>query len=116
MRGIIRYAAVIAVLPALAIAHDAHAAAKHKGPIEIRVTEDGFVPARVEAPAGRPVTLVFLRTTDETCVREAVFPASKRRVTLPLNQPVRVTLRPRSNQPIEFACGMDMYRGQVVLR
>ena len=118
MRGIMRSVipvAVIALLPALALAHDGHHKQKARV-IEIRVTEEGFVPARVEAHAGQPVTLVFRRTTEHTCATEAVFPSLGRALALPLNRPVRTTLRPRSKGTIEFACGMGMYTGQVVVR
>src|SRR5437867_2872710 len=103
---------VTVLVPTLASAHEGHVRAAK--PVEIRVTEEGFVPSRVETPAGRPMTIVFRRTTDRTCATEAVFPSLKRRVALPLNKPVRITLRPRSGHPIEFVCGMGMYSGRVV--
>ena len=118
MTGISRFVipmAIIALLPALALAHDSPHKQKNRV-IEIRVTEEGFVPARVEARAGQPVTLVFRRTTEHTCATEAVFPSLGRTLALPLNKSVRTTLRPRSKGTIEFACGMGMYTGQVVVR
>ena len=118
MRGIIKcmsQVAIIALLPSLALAHDGHHKQRNRV-IEIRVTEAGFVPARVEARAGQPVTLVFRRTTEHTCATEAVFPSLGRTLALPLNKSVRTTLRPRSKGTIEFACGMGMYTGQVVVR
>lgn len=115
MRTLMFLTAVVAVsLPAFASAHEGHA--KTQKVVEIQVTEDGFVPSKVEAVAGKPLTLVFTRKTDRTCATEAVFPSLKRRVALPLNRSVRITVRPRSGQPIEFACGMGMYSGKVVAR
>ncbi len=115
MRKLIYLIAVVALcLPAWASAHEGHP--KTPKTIEVQVTKDGFVPSQIEVAAGKPVTIVFRRTTDETCATEAVFPSLKRRVKLPLNKPVRVTLQPRSGQSIAFACGMGMYSGKVVVR
>lgn len=100
--------------PAFASADEGHSKASKT--IEVQVTKEGFVPSQVEVAGGKPVTIVFRRTTDETCATEAVFPSLKRRVKLPLNKPVRVTLQPRSGQSIAFACGMGMYSGKVVVR
>ena len=111
-----RWVAFLALLPGLVFAHAGHGGAMTERPIEIRVTEEGFVPAKVVVPAGRPVTVVFRRTTERTCATEVVFPALRRRVALPLDRPVHVTLRPRSNRSIEFACGMGMYSGKIVGR
>lgn len=115
-RSLIAIVLAAALVPGLAIAHEGRATTERDSLVEIRATEHGFVPATVEVPAGRAVTLVFRRTTDRTCAREAVFPALKRTVQLPLNRPVRVTVRPRAGHPIAFACGMGMYSGQVVVR
>ena len=115
MRKLLYLAAMVALcLPASSSAHEGHS--KTQKTIEVQVTKEGFVPAQVEVAAGKPVTIVFRRTTDETCATEAVFPSLKRRVKLPLNKPVRVTLQPSSGQNIAFACGMGMYSGKVVVR
>lgn len=115
MRKLLSVIAVVALcLPLWANAHDGHPKAPKA--IEVQITKEGFVPSQVEVAGGKPVTIVFRRTTDETCATEAVFPSLKRRVKLPLNQPVRVSLQPRSGQSIAFACGMGMYTGKVVVR
>lgn len=115
MRKLMFLTAIVAVcLPMFTSPREGHA--KTQAVVEIQVTEDGFVPSKVEAAGGKPLTLVFTRRTDQTCATEAVFPSLKRRVALPLNRPVRITVRPRSGQPIEFACGMGMYSGKIVAR
>ena len=112
---------VVVALAALAILASApHAFAKdsHARPkeIAIQVTETGFVPASVRIRPGRPVVLVMTRITDQTCATEAVFPKLGKRVELPLNEPVRVELAAQRRGRIDFACGMGMYRGVVVVR
>ena len=115
MRKLLCLMAMVALyFPAVASAHEGHPQAQKT--IEVQVTKEGFVPSQIEVAAGKPVTIAFRRTTDETCATEAVFPSLKRRVKLPLNTPVRVTLQPRSGQSIAFACGMGMYSGKVVVR
>jgi plastocyanin domain-containing protein len=83
---------------------------------EITVDQDGYHPARVEARAGEPVTLVFRRTSEEGCGEELVIPEHDIRRDLPLGEPVEVTFTPTHAGSIAFTCGMDMYRGDVVVR
>lgn len=81
--------------------------------IQVRVDGDGYHPARVTAERGKAVTLVFTRTTDQTCGQVLVFPELGIRRDLPLNVPVKVSVTPSASE-IRFTCGMDMYRGAVV--
>lgn len=107
--------AVVAILASApqAFARDSHARPKE---IAIQITETGFVPASVQIRPGRSVVLVMTRITDQTCATEAVFPKLGTRVELPLNEPVRVKLAAQKRGRIDFACGMGMYRGVVVVR
>jgi cobalt-zinc-cadmium efflux system membrane fusion protein len=83
---------------------------------EIRITPEGFSPATLDIPAGTPVDLVFLRTTDQTCATEVVVPALNLRHDLPLNREVVVHLPAQPAGTIGFACGMDMVRGSIVVK
>jgi RND family efflux transporter MFP subunit len=83
--------------------------------IRVSVTETGFRPSIVSATAGVPLRLEFVRTTDATCATEVAFPALEITRTLPLNQPVNVEFTPAKTGTIEFACGMNMFRGSVVV-
>jgi hypothetical protein len=86
---------------------------RSKGPIEIRVGAAGFSPARLEVPAGAPVHLRFLRTSDDTCAKQVVFPALGLTRDLPLHKPVDVdVVVPRGE--LLFTCGMHMTKGTVV--
>jgi len=63
------------LLPALvALALPALAAEPAKGgqTVQMTVTDDGYVPARIEARKGVPLTLVITRKTDRTCATELV--------------------------------------------
>ncbi len=83
--------------------------------VTIHVGSDGFVPARIEAQGGTPVTLRFLRMTEHTCATRVVFPALGIERDLPLGHPVEISIVPRAGETA-FACGMGMFRGAVVAR
>jgi RND family efflux transporter MFP subunit len=83
---------------------------------EIRITKEGFTPALTTLAAGVPVEIVFTRQTDETCAKEVVIPSMNLRQPLPLNERVVVPLTPTKTGPIEFACGMDMLRGTLLVK
>ena len=83
------------------------------GRVAITVDGDGYHPATIRATAGQPVTMVFTRTTDETCGQQLVFPAQNIHRDLPLRSPVEVTMTPTSGT-IAFTCGMAMYHGALV--
>jgi plastocyanin domain-containing protein len=82
--------------------------------VTVSVTASGYEPSTVQAAAGEPLTLVFKRTTDQTCGQEVVFPDRDIRRSLPLNEEVEVELTAPANETIAFTCGMGMYRGSVV--
>lgn len=81
-----------------------------EGPLryEIAVGTEGFTPASVRARKGETVTLVFTRTTEETCGTEVLVPSYGLRAALPLHQPVEVAVRADTTGEIVFGCGMDL--------
>ena len=83
---------------------------------KIVVSEQGFEPAKVVLRAGTPARLTFVRTTDETCGTEVVFPSLNIKRALPLNEPVIIEFTPAKAEEIAFACGMNMLRGAVVVQ
>ena len=83
--------------------------------VSIAVTEAGFVPASVTVRRGVPIVLLVTRTTDQTCATQAVFPTIHKTVELPLNKAVRVALAAQPAGRVNFACGMGMYHGALVV-
>jgi RND family efflux transporter MFP subunit len=81
----------------------------------IAVTAKGFEPDRVTLPAGIPARLTIVRTTDQTCATDIVFPSLNLKRALPLNQPIDVDLTPVKGE-LTFTCGMQMFKGSVVGR
>lgn len=86
------------------------------GRIAITVTEKGFEPEVVTVSVGKPVTLVFTRTTAKTCATDLVMPAERINEPLPLGKPVEITFTPATQGELEYACAMDMYKGKVIVK
>jgi len=90
-------------------------------PGELRVTagEHGFSPSSLAIPKGAPgslATVSFVRTTDQTCATEVVFPELDIRKALPLNDAVAVNVPSDSARTLTFQCGMGMYKGAVLVK
>jgi plastocyanin len=83
---------------------------------KIVVSEQGFEPARITLRAGTLARITFVRTTDNTCGTEVVFPSLNIKRALPLNEPVIVEFTPSSTGDIAFACGMNMLSGTIVVQ
>lgn len=90
-----------------------------KSPYEIDITEKGFEPGDLAVPAGKPVTLVFQRKTDQTCAKQIVLdPGDGKKIEkdLPLNTPVEIAMTfPRAGK-LSYACGMDMMKGTITVQ
>jgi YHYH protein/Cupredoxin-like domain len=82
--------------------------------IRIQLSERGYIPARVEIPANRPLTLAFTRDASPNCGSEVIFPTLGIRRTLPVGETVVVQLPAQPAGEISFGCGMGMYRGMIV--
>jgi plastocyanin domain-containing protein len=99
-----------------AAAAAARAGAGGVGPIEVRVADGVYTPAVIEVPAGRPVTLRFLREDPSPCAEQVLFDSLGVAAELPVGQARDVTLTlPRPGE-YEFTCQMRMYRGRLVAR
>lgn len=109
------------LLPALAIlslAMPAGAADARKAgrTVQLTVTEDGYVPDRVEARKGEPLTLVVTRRTERTCATELVVKEYGINQPLPMGKPVTITFTPSKSGQVRFACAMDMISGTLVVQ
>lgn len=109
------------LLPAVAVlslALPARAAEAKKGgqTVHMTVTEDGYVPARLEARKGEPLTLVITRKVERTCATELVVKEYGINQPLPLGKAVTVTFTPTKAGQVKYACGMDMISGTLVIQ
>lgn len=85
------------------------------GSISVTADEKGFSPSSVKVRKGAAATMVFTRTTDETCATEVVFPQLDLKKDLPKNKPVAITIPTDKEQTLTFQCGMGMYKSSVVV-
>ena len=84
---------------------------------EVDVTvRGGYQPAAITVRAGRPVRLNFTRRESTPCGEEVVLPEFGKRAHLPENRTVSVEVVPREPGEYEFTCGMNMYRGKLIVR
>lgn len=85
------------------------------GAIAITADEKGFAPSSVTVKKGAPATLVFTRTSDDTCATEVVFPQLDVKKDLPKGKPVAISVPTDKAQTLTFQCGMGMYKSSVVV-
>ena len=85
------------------------------GSIAVTVGQDGFKPSSVKFKKGAPATLVFTRTTDDTCATAVVFPDLHITKDLPKDKPVAIAIPTDKEQTLTFQCGMGMYKSEVVV-
>ena len=93
--------------------------AQASGGLRVVVGEHGFAPTSLsvsKGAAGSTVPITFLRTTDETCAKEVVFPDIGLKKELPLKTPVTVEVPADSPRTLTFQCGMAMYKGALVVK
>ena len=93
--------------------------AKDPSRIEITVNKRGFDPGEVHVPANKPLTLVFTRTTEQTCTKSVVLTlddGKKLERELPLDQAVEVPVTFKKAGNLSYACSMDMTKGIIVVK
>jgi plastocyanin domain-containing protein len=82
----------------------------------VKITERGFEPVSLTLRRGVQARITFLRTTEQTCAKEIVLRDFGIKRDLPLNQPVVVTLTPKTKGEFSFTCGMNMMRGKLIVQ
>lgn len=83
--------------------------------IEVRVSKDGYTPSTIRLKKGIHTHITFLRVDEKNCAGELVFPDLGIKKDLPLGKPVTVELMPDKDGEIRFTCGMEMYRGKLLV-
>ncbi len=87
--------------------------------IDIAVTRAGYEPARIVVRRGEPIELVFTRRTDIACLKEVVVHTSEHtsvRKSLPLDQPIVISVTFDKTGQLGFTCGMMMKVGTIEVR
>ncbi len=84
--------------------------------VELKVTEKGFVPEKVDVKPGTSVVLKITRKTDNTCAKQIKISSRNIKKDLPLDKAVSIDLGKLEKGDITFACGMDMMTGHIIVQ
>ena len=84
--------------------------------IDILVKDGIYQPSSIQVPAGKPITLRFLREDKSACSEYVLFSSINLSYQLPINKPFVITLPPQPAGEIEFTCQMKMYRGKLIVK
>jgi plastocyanin domain-containing protein len=83
--------------------------------LEIKVTDRGFEPNRIEVKKGEPLHLVVTRKTDTTCAKELIIKDAGLKKELPLDKAVAFDFTPDKTGDMTYVCGMGMISGALVV-
>ncbi len=77
--------------------------------------EGGYSPNVVSIPKGKPTTLNFFRKDPASCLEEVILSNFKVRKYLPLNKKTPITITPQKTGTFDYACGMNMFHGKIIV-
>ena len=83
--------------------------------IEIKVTDEGYVPSPIKLKKDEPVVLAVTRTTEETCALDLVMPDYGISTPLPLNKRVEIPFTPKKTGTVKYGCAMDQMISSVLV-
>lgn len=79
------------------------------------IVEGGYTPNTIQIPKGKTTKISFTRKDPSSCLEEVVLGDFKIRKFLPLNQKVTVEITPQKEGEYGFACGMNMFKGKIIV-
>lgn len=88
-----------------------------KDAYKITVSKAGFTPQEIKLDRSKYSKLAFLRTDSENCGNEIVFKDLNIKKQLPVGELVLVDLPENfKGKTLNFACGMDMLKGKILVQ
>jgi len=82
----------------------------------VDITVDGgYQPEIISISQGKLTKLNFIRKDQSSCLEEVVLGDFKIRKFLPLNQKVTIELKPQEKGEYDYACGMNMFHGKIIV-
>jgi len=78
--------------------------------------EGGYSPNVISIPRGKPTIINFTRKDPSSCLEEVVLGDFKIRKYLPLNQKTPITITPQKTGEFDYACGMNMFHGKIIVK
>ncbi len=80
------------------------------------IVSGGYAPNVISIPKGKATTLNFIRKDPSSCLEEVVLSDFKTRKFLPLNKKTPITITPQKTGTYDYACGMNMFHGKIVVK
>ena len=77
---------------------------------------NGYEPEVVEFKQGTPAKIIFNRSNDSACLARVQSDEIQFNTDLPLNQDVEVAINTDQKGEFNYACGMNMFHGKVVIK
>ncbi len=84
--------------------------------VTVTLNAKGYQPASFKLKQGIPARVTFVRKVEATCGTEIVIPEYSINRELPLNEPIVIEFTPTKSGEFNFACGMNMLRGKIVVK
>lgn len=79
------------------------------------IVEGGYTPNTISIPQGKTTKINFTRKDPSGCLEEVVLGDFKIKKYLPLNQKVTIEVTPKEKGEFVFACGMNMFKGKIIV-
>lgn len=76
----------------------------------------GYSPSTIVLKKGVPAELVFYRKDPSSCLERVVFPEQGINEQLPQNRLHQIEFDTSKAGEYEFACGMNMFHGKVIVK
>ncbi|WP_020406069.1 cupredoxin domain-containing protein [Hahella ganghwensis] len=95
------------------LAKPSHGTKTESGKITIKVANGVYSPAVIEAPAGKPLQLRFLREDPNPCAQKVVFADLDISEDLPVGKTKTIELPGQPAGEYRFTCQMQMYQGTL---
>jgi len=79
------------------------------------LVDGGYKPSVIKIKKGQKITISLIRKDTNSCLEEFVLPDFKISKHLPLNQKIEIEITPNEAGEFPFHCGMNMFRGRIIV-
>lgn len=79
------------------------------------LVDGGYKPSVIKIKKGRKITISLLRKDTNSCLEEFILPDYKIKKYLPLNEKVEIEITSSKTGTFTFHCGMNMFRGKILV-
>ncbi|HQU83027.1 MAG TPA: cupredoxin domain-containing protein [Pyrinomonadaceae bacterium] len=87
-----------------------------EGAFKVVVSSAGFAPEEITFKKGQPLKLAFYRADKDNCADEVVFKDLNIKQKLPVGEVTLIDIPTDKAGEFNFACGMNMFKGKVIVQ